>query len=376
MVHEIRISRGASILVGAASLVVLIGAMQVAQAIVVPILLALFLALIGTPALMWLCARGLPNGLAVLIVVVGMLAVILLAGVLLGGSVAEFSSRVPYYEHRLQDLTNTVLARFGAGDELVTIRGLLKEVDPGAAWGLATSLLNSLSGLFGNATLIVFTMVFILLEAGVLPDKIAAAAGRSSQSTLHLNRFIKNLNRYLRIKTTTSAITGISVWLWLSFLGVDFALLWGLLAFLLNFIPTIGSIIAAIPAVLLALVQHGPAIALITAAGYMVVNILIGNLIEPRILGYGLGLSTLVVFLSLIFWGWVLGPVGMLLSVPLTMTVKIALESSSETRRYAILLSADVPDVPTAREPAIPPTAETAVDSPPSKPDDITPKPA
>ena len=122
-------------------------------------------------------------------------------------------------------------------------------------------------------------------------------------------------------------------------MGLDFPLLWGLLAFLLNYIPNIGSIIAAVPAVLLALVQIGPGRAIVIAGGYVAINLLIGNLIEPRVMGQGLGLSTLVVFLSLIFWGWVLGPVGMLLSVPLTMTLVMALESQEDTRRYALILT-------------------------------------
>ena len=120
---------------------------------------------------------------------------------------------------------------------------------------------------------------------------------------------------------------------------VDYPLLWGLLAFLLNYIPNLGSIIAAVPTVLLTLVQLGWSAALIVFAGYSVVNVVIGSFIEPRFMGKGLGLSTLVVFLSLVFWGWVLGPVGMLLSVPLTMTLKIALESSEENRWLAKLLS-------------------------------------
>jgi len=126
------------------------------------------------------------------------------------------------------------------------------------------------------------------------------------------------------------------------FVGVDYPLLWGLLAFLLNFVPNIGSIIAAIPAVIQVLVQLGFSAALVVAGGYLVINILIGTFIEPRYMGRGLGLSTLVVFLSLVFWGWVLGPVGMLLSVPLTITAKIALESHDGTRWVAIMLGPKV----------------------------------
>ena len=135
-----------------------------------------------------------------------------------------------------------------------------------------------------------------------------------------------------------SLITGTLVALWVTLLGIDFPLLWGLLAFLLNYIPNIGSILAAVPVMLLALVQFGVGSALLVAVGFLAINMVMGNLIEPRVLGHGVGLSPLVVFLSLVVWGWVLGPVGLLLSVPLTMTLKIALESSDETRWLAILL--------------------------------------
>jgi predicted PurR-regulated permease PerM len=144
------------------------------------------------------------------------------------------------------------------------------------------------------------------------------------------------------IKSVTSLMTALVVWAWLSILGVDFASLWALMAFLLNFVPTIGSILAAVPAVLLALVQIDLQTALMVALGYVAVNMVIGNIVEPRVMGRGLGLSTLVVFVSLVFWGWVLGSVGMFLSVPLTMTLKIALDANPETRPIAVLLGPEV----------------------------------
>ena len=150
--------------------------------------------------------------------------------------------------------------------------------------------------------------------------------------------FIESFNRYLALKTLFSLATGVVIGIWLAVLGVDFALLWGLLAFLLNFVPNIGSIIAAIPAIFLAFIQLGWGPALLTCLGYIVVNVVFGSILEPKFMGRRLGLSTLVVFLSLVFWGWVLGPVGMVLSVPLTMIVKIAMESNEDTRWIAILL--------------------------------------
>jgi AI-2 transport protein TqsA len=189
-----------------------------------------------------------------------------------------------------------------------------------------------------NTFLILFTMVFILLEASSVQTKIVAAFGRRADTFEKATLFLNNLGRYLGIKTLTSTATGLSVWLLTSIIGLDFALLWGMLAFLLNYVPTIGSIIAAIPAVLLALVQLGVGDATATLIGFAVINVVFGTIIEPRWMGYGVGISPLIVFTGLIFWGWVFGPVGMLLSVPLTMTLKLALESDNRTRWVAILL--------------------------------------
>jgi AI-2 transport protein TqsA len=148
----------------------------------------------------------------------------------------------------------------------------------------------------------------------------------------------------LVIKTLLSAAEGLAIWIWLLILGVDYPVLWGTLVFLLNYVPNIGSIIAALPAVLLALVQLGVGSALLTVLGFVVVNIVLGNLIEPKVMGKGLKISPLVVFLSMVFWGWVLGPIGMILSVPMTSLVKIALESYKDTRGIAIMLGSDTGD--------------------------------
>ncbi len=142
----------------------------------------------------------------------------------------------------------------------------------------------------------------------------------------------------MSIKTSTSLLTGVSVSICLGLIGVDYPVLWGLMAFLFNYVPNIGSIIAAIPAILLALIQLGPWATFWAGLSYVLINVLVGNLIEPRYMGKGLGLSPLIVFVSLVFWGWVLGPVGMFLSIPLTMTLKIALDSSHESRKFARLL--------------------------------------
>jgi len=154
----------------------------------------------------------------------------------------------------------------------------------------------------------------------------------------HFDAFVRDVKHYLAIKTWICLATGFLMTVFLISINLDYAILWGVLAFLLNYVPTIGSIIAALPAVLLAYIQLGGGWAVGVAIGYLAVNMIMGNLVEPRVMGQGLGLSTLVVFLSLLFWGWVLGPVGMVLSVPLTVTLRIALESREDTRWIAVLL--------------------------------------
>jgi predicted PurR-regulated permease PerM len=214
-------------------------------------------------------------------------------------------------------------------------------VDPGWAMGLAATILNSLKDVLTNTFLIFFTMIFILLEASSVQIKVEAAFGRTENSLDRPRVFLQNIGRYLGIKTIVSFATGICAGVLTWSIGVDFPLLWAMLAFLLNYVPTIGSIIAAVPAVLLALVQLGPGEAGATALGFAGINVIFGNLLEPRLMGYGVGISPMIVFIGLVFWGWVFGPVGMLLSVPLTMTLKLALESDERTRWVAILIGSE-----------------------------------
>lgn len=325
-------------LISLASGVVLIYGLKAAQTIVVPFLLSVFLTVVGVPPLAWLRRKGVPNSLGVGIVVIGMVLVVVLMVSLIGTSVADFTSRIPYYQERLDQQITTLLDRLGLDDRFGSTRELLATVDPGAAIDMVGGLLNSVSGIFNYTFLILFSVVFMLAEVANIPDKLGAAFSSSEETLRAFTRFNKSLNRYIGLKTAIGLVTGVAVTIWVTILGLDFPLLWGLVAFLFNYVPNIGSIIAAIPAVLLALVQWGIGRALVVAVGYLVINVLIGNLVEPRVLGRGLGLSTLVVFLSLVFWGWVLGPMGMLLSVPLTMTLVMALESHERTRRVAILM--------------------------------------
>jgi predicted PurR-regulated permease PerM len=203
---------------------------------------------------------------------------------------------------------------------------------------LVGGTLKSLASALSNLVVVLLTVVFILLEAAGFPAKLRSALGDPGADLGQYEKMVTDVKRYLGMKTWVSLGTGILAGVWTAVLGVDFALVWGLTAFLFNFIPNLGSILAAVPPVLLAIIQFGFGRALAVAAGYVAINMVLGNVVEPMVMGRKLGLSTLVVFLSLIVWGWILGPVGMLLSVPLTMVVKIAMENSENYRWVAALL--------------------------------------
>jgi len=278
------------------------------------------------------------------VVILGMVGAGAVIGSLIGTSVAEFTLALPAYQARLNAELIDLVAWLAERGVAVSQGDLLDVFDAGALLSLIGRIVTGVRDLLTNGVIILLIVVFLLLEASTFPGKMQAAFGVQSRALDGFVRFSGSVKRYLVIKSIMSAATGGTVALFLVLLGIDYPILWGFLAFFLNFIPNIGSVIAAVPPVFLGLVQFGPGWALLVAAGFLVINMLWSNLVEPRIMGRGVGLSPLVIFLSLIFWAWVLGPVGMVLSVPLTMILKIALESSPHTQPLAILLGAKSPD--------------------------------
>ena len=326
-----------SLMVGAAVVVVLAG-VKAAQSLMIPFLLALFLAIICFPVVAWLTSRKVPIGVAVLAVVVVLLAAFSGFGAIVGGSVDEFTAFATQNQARFDGLIQSASTWFEAHDIDPASLDLLNMLQPGKLINLLGGVLKNLAGVLSNFFLILLTMIFMLLEAASLPVKIRAAVGKGRFDIDNVHHAIVQVQRYLGLKTITSLTTGLLVGFWTAILGLDFAVVWGLLAFLLNYIPSIGSIVAAIPAVLLGLVQGGLGYAILIAVGYVVTNIGIGNFVEPWLMGRTLGLSTLVVFLSLVFWGWMWGSIGMLLSVPLTMISKILFENTDDLQWIAVML--------------------------------------
>jgi AI-2 transport protein TqsA len=300
---------------------------------------------------LWMERKGIPTVAAVLIVVAAMVLLLLGIGVVVGASLNSFSDALPFYQTRIHDTLLDLKTLLRGKGIVLTDKMLLGYVNPGVVMDLTAGLFTALSTVLSNIVLILFTVTFILLEASSFPAKLRLVQGNPKASLPQFTGFVRDIEHYVVVKTLINLIAGVLTTIWLSILGVDFPILWGFLAFLLHFIPSLGSIIAAVPAVLLALIQLGGGAAAFTAAGYLVIGTVLGNVIEPKVMGHKFGMSTLVVFLSLVFWGNLLGVVGALLCVPLTMSLKLACESSEDTRWISILLG---PEISPERNPAVP----------------------
>ena len=325
-------------MINLAAFIVIIAGLIYGAGLITPILMAVFLSIICTPPIRYLVKKGVPQSLAVLVVFVTLIAVFIGLGDLVGRSVAAFTQNAGLYEQNLDKIGASVfdfLNDRGFNFSFDKIDDLL---EPSKIMGFTARLLGQLGGFMGNFLTILFLVLFLLLELDDISIKVDAILKGYSVNYSYFDEIANRIRHYLSIKTLTSLITGILLWIALTIIGVDYAVLWGLIAFLLNYIPTIGSFIAAAPAVLFALVQLGFGGALAALIAFVAVNIIIGSLVEPKLMGQGMGLSTFIVFLSLIFWGFVFGTVGMFLSVPLTMTVKIMLEHNPKTRWIAIIL--------------------------------------
>ncbi|PFF94935.1 AI-2E family transporter [Escherichia albertii] len=308
---------GLKIVIMLGMLVIILCGIRFAADIIVPFILALFIAVILNPLVQRMVRWRVPRVLAVsiLMAIIVMAMVLLLA--YLGSTLNELTRTLPQYRNSIMtplQALEPLLQRVGIA---ISVDQLARYIDPNAAMTLLTNLLTQLSNAMSSIFLLLLTVLFMLLEVPQLPGKLQQMMARPIEGMAAIQRAIDSVSHYLVLKTAISIITGLVAWAMLASLDVRFAFVWGLLAFALNYIPNIGSVLA----------------------GYLLINLVFGNILEPRIMGRGLGLSTLVVFLSLIFWGWLLGPVGMLLSVPLTIIVKIALEQTAGGQSIAVLLS-------------------------------------
>lgn len=322
-----------------ASIIIVLAGIKIASTIVVPFLLSLFIAIILSPSYNYFIKKGVSSGISLLIVISLLITFFALVAKLLGSSAIEFNANLGFYEQQLS-------GHFHKAVEMATQFGLevpeadlLKIFNPKQIMGFASSIIQGMGSLLTNGFVILLTVVFMLLESNNFVTKITHINATNNSATItHIETILGQIKEYMVLKALISLLTGVIIWIGLILIGTDYPFLWAVLAFMLNFIPNIGSIIAAVPAVLLTFVGLDAISTFMVILLYVFVNVVIGSIVEPRIMGRGLGLSTLVVFLSLLFWGWLLGIVGMLLSIPLTIMAKIILNANEKTKWIAILL--------------------------------------
>lgn len=381
---------GLRILLSLASVVVIVMGLKASAALFIPVMLGLFLALLSLPILNWLDDRALPRPIAVVATVLIDLLFLFVIVFLLSGVIGDLQSKSADYAERMRKqaahFSTTMdrqLARFGsfwsrAGDEVLPGTTPSPDSDsrpdgapvpdaapPAITLGSETDLStvldasfptfqelferywdsNRLVAMIGQFDVVsrftslasqsifaLIVMIFILSESGRYAHKVRDVLRVKGPDLSLFQNTSRDIQKYLAIKTVASAVTGILAAISCIIFRVDFPLLWGLVAFLFNYVPAIGSIFAAVPPVILALILHGFWPAAGVLACYLVINFTIGNFLEPIFLGDRFGISTVIVVLSVLFWGFIWGPVGMLLAVPLTMLVKVMLDNNSDLR--------------------------------------------
>lgn len=326
-------------LVAIASFIIIIGGLSLASSIVVPFLLAVFISIIVYP-LLELMSKVHINRFFAFIILIGICGSGLwILGNVIATALLGFSADLPIYKAKIDIFIDNLVAYIKDNSNIDISNNILSFINIDKLITTTSNLIVQTGSIVTQSFLVFLLLAFILFEVQIFKDKVAYFALKNPLASDIASIFISNLKRYLAIKTISSIATGVIVWVFLILFDVPYAPLWAVLAFILNYIPTIGSIIAAIPAILVSLAVNDLSSTLWLTLIYLVLNIAIGNFIEPKFLGKELGISTLVVILSLLFWGFVFGIGGMFLAVPLTMSIKIALDANPKTKSISILLS-------------------------------------
>jgi predicted PurR-regulated permease PerM len=325
-------------LVNLAALIIIFAGVIFAKSIVTPFLLALFISIICVQPISWLEKKRVPRRLALFIVILGLLLLFSGFSFLIGGTISSFTGNLQKYNSALTDIGNTFIQYLNDKGLNIPVDQISNLIHPEKILQYTATAMTALLNMMGTLFIIFLIILFTLTEYWSFSVKAKAILSESGGSISYFSTILQNIRHYLAIKTLLSLSIGVLIYVALQIIGVEYPLLWALIGGLMNYIPNLGSIISTIPTVLFALIQLGLGGALWTLFATMVIHNALGNFIEPRVMGRGLGLSTLVVFVSLLFWGFILGPVGMFLSVPLTMTIKIILEQNEKTQWLAILL--------------------------------------
>ncbi|MBA3403760.1 MAG: AI-2E family transporter [Gemmatimonadaceae bacterium] len=328
-----------STLLAVASGVAVLAGMRAAASIIGPVIIALIITIAWSPGSEWLRRKGWHPSVAALTgIVLGVIGMGLFVA-LVWSSLIQLQDNLPTYQTRVEALQQTITAKLS--DLPIDSSRLFsgEMLRPSALVGYAVGFVRQVTSAVGNLFFLVLLMAFMMLEAVRYPQKLRDALATSSTGVEQFNRFSVRIREYVVINSVFGLIAATLNTVLLLLLGIDYAILWGVLSFLLSFVPNIGFAIALVPPALLALVQFGFARAGIVIAGYTLINFLVDNVFKPRFVGESLDLSALVVVLSLLFWGWLLGPIGALIAIPLSIATKFLFEGFEESRWLAHLMS-------------------------------------
>ncbi|MGJ8633726.1 MAG: AI-2E family transporter [Luteolibacter sp.] len=341
-----------------AALTIFIAGLKAAQGFFIPILIAFFIATVSFPMLDFLRKKKVPRALAVLLTVgidfIFLAALAVLAVTLIGDLQDKWNSK---YAAEVSDQIRTgsetlaaKLSEYGVSDAKEKINEAvnnnlsnLQNIRFEKIWDVGTGVLGRLVGFLATSFITLILTVFMLSEARMFGRRLEAISLARGPNLSRMLSATRDIQRFLAIKTMVSVLTGVLAGLLCWAAGLDFFVLWGILAFFFNFIPVVGSIIAGVPPTILALLVAGLPNSVLVAGGYLLINNFLGNFIEPMLVGRRFGISTLVIVASVVFWGWLWGPLGMLLAVPLTMVLKVVLESSDEFRWIGVAISSEQP---------------------------------
>jgi predicted PurR-regulated permease PerM len=317
--------RGLLVLGGIAAVVIIIAGMRAAAGILAPTLLALVLTVLVHPLRFWL-DRWMPSWAASLVCIIAVYALVVAMSLAVLVSVARFATLLPQYTDELDDRIDSLTkALKSAGIDQEQINKVASSFDLGQLSGFIGNLLGDLMGLVSNLFFILALVLFMTMDGGSFPRQLERARAAKPAIIDALSDFAHGTRRYLGVSTVFGLIVAVLDTIALAILDVPAPVLWGLLAFITNYIPNIGFVIGLIPPAILALLEGGPSLMLAVIAVYCVLNVVIQTVIQPKVVGDTVGLSTTLSFVSLIFWTWVIGPLGALLAIPLSLLAKALL---------------------------------------------------
>jgi AI-2 transport protein TqsA len=318
--------RGLVVLLGTAAAVITGAGISELSWLIGPVFLALIIVIVVSPLQGWLLRHGVPRWAATATLILAVYAVLVALGVVLVISVAQLASLLPEYGGRVTELIDNVtdaLARLGIGPE--QLNSVAQSVDLGRLADVLGSILAALGNLGSNLVFVLTLLLFLTLEATHVEGRMARIAEDRPQVAAALNEFARGTRSYIVVATIIGLCTGVLDGIILAILGVPLPVLWGLLAFITNYVPNIGFVLGLIPPALLALLDDGWQLMLVVIGVYMVINFVLESLLQPRFVGHAVGLSITVTFLALLFWSWLIGPLGAVLAIPLTLLAKALL---------------------------------------------------